>query len=172
MFSGKTSELMRRVNRLLAADQEVLLIKYKKDIRYSESEIVTHNMVSMPARKVAKLDDVLSMADLSKYHYVVIDEAQFFPDLFRVVTDLVNERGVNVIIAALQGNFKKELMGNTHRLFPHAYSIDQLRAICMVCKKEEAHLTTKYAGHKTEEEDIGGSEKYKAVCAKCFESVY
>jgi len=172
MFSGKTSELVRRINRLVAADQEVLLIKYKNDTRYSESDFVTHNMVSMPARRVARLAEVLVMRDLLKYQYIIIDEAQFFPDLFRVVIELVNEKGINVIIAALQGNFKREPMGETHRLFPYAHSIDQLRAICMICKKEEAHLSMKIAGYGKEEEDIGGAEKYKAVCGKCFESVY
>ncbi|CAG2208677.1 TK [Mytilus edulis] len=124
MFSGKTTELMRRMKRYQIANYKCLVIKYSKDDRYDKEGIATHDKQTLPAVPAEKLDDVLVMAE--NFEVIGVDEGQFFPDVVSF-SDEMAERGKTVIVAALDGTFQKkvEIIGGA----------DKYLAVCRSCFK-------------------------------------
>lgn len=166
MFSGKSSELFRRLRRYICAGKRCHLIKYAHDDRYSVDKAATHDRQEYDA----VCANVLDMSDTTTFPIPLIDvfgidEGQFFTNISEVAEKLAN-LGKIVVIAALNGTYQRKTFGDVHNLLPIAEKIDVLNAVCMVCKRDAAF--TKRLDEKTEVlEDIGGSEKYVAVCRKC-----
>ncbi|XP_042622932.1 thymidine kinase, cytosolic-like [Cyprinus carpio] len=148
MFSGKSTELMRRVRRFQVAQYSCLLIKYAKDTRYSQMGMATHDM-SMDLQACV----------------IGIDEGQFFPDTVEFCEEMAN-MGKTIVVAALDGTFQRKPFGNILNLVPLAESVVKLNAVCMQCFKEAAY--TKRLGAEQEVEVIGGADKYHAVCRACY----
>ncbi|KAK7118965.1 hypothetical protein R3I94_020970 [Phoxinus phoxinus] len=163
MFSGKSTELMRRVRRFQVAQYSCLLIKYAKDTRYSQTGMSTHDMSMMEAVPASLLCDVRSLA--LQACVIGIDEGQFFPDTVEFCEEMAN-MGKTIIVAALDGTFQRKPFGNILNLVPLAESVVKLNAVCMQCFKEAAY--TKRLGAEKEVEVIGGSDKYHAVCRRCY----
>lgn len=162
MFSGKSTELMRRVRRFQIAQYKCLVIKYAKDTRYSNS-FSTHDRNTIDALPACMLRDVtqesLSVAVIG------IDEGQFFPDIVDFCEMMANE-GKTVIVAALDGTFQRKAFGSILNLVPLAESVVKLTAVCMECFREAAY--TKRLGLEKEVEVIGGADKYHSVCRLCY----
>ncbi|XP_063040777.1 thymidine kinase, cytosolic [Engraulis encrasicolus] len=163
MFSGKSTELMRRVRRFQIAQYKCLVIKYAKDTRYSEKGMATHDKNVMDAVPANCLNDLRSLA--LDACVIGIDEGQFFPDTVEFCEDMAN-RGKIIIVAALDGTFQRKPFGNILSLVPLAESVVKLSAVCMKCFKEAAY--TKRLGAEKEVEVIGGADMYHAVCRGCY----
>lgn len=163
MFSGKTTELMRRLKRYQIAKHKCLIIKYANDNRYDSDGIATHDRQVLPAVAAMDLKDLKSKAD--EYTVIGIDEGQFFPDTVEFAEEMAN-RGKTVIVAALDGTFQRSGFGNILSLVPLAESVVKLTAVCMICFEEASY--TKRTSAETSVEVIGGSEKYIATCRKCY----
>ncbi|XP_006635214.1 thymidine kinase, cytosolic [Lepisosteus oculatus] len=163
MFSGKSTELMRRVRRFQIAQYKCLLVKYSKDNRYSDSGVATHDRRTMEAVPASQLRDIYQLAlDCA---VIGIDEGQFFPDTVEFCEELAN-MGKTIIVAALDGTFQRKAFGNILNLVPLAESVVKLNAVCMECFREAAY--TKRLGAEKEVEVIGGADKYHAVCRACY----
>ncbi|XP_012516778.1 PREDICTED: thymidine kinase, cytosolic isoform X1 [Propithecus coquereli] len=162
MFSGKSSELMRRVRRFQIAQYECLVIKYAKDTRYSNS-FCTHDRNTMEALPACLLRDVAQEA--LGVAVIGIDEGQFFPDIVDFSETMANA-GKIVIVAALDGTFQRKAFGAILNLVPLAESVVKLTAVCMECFREAAY--TKRLGTEKEVEVIGGADKYHSVCRLCY----
>ncbi|XP_076157666.1 thymidine kinase, cytosolic [Alosa pseudoharengus] len=163
MFSGKSTELMRRVRRFQIAQYNCLVIKYAKDTRYSEKGVATHDQNIMEAVPANSLKDVRSLA--MRACVIGIDEGQFFPDTVEFCEEMANH-GKIVIVAALDGTFQRKPFGNILSLVPLAESVVKLNAVCMQCFKEAAY--TKRLGAEKAVEVIGGADMYHAVCRGCY----
>jgi len=163
MFSGKSTELMRRVRRFQVAQYNCLVIKYAKDTRYSEKGMATHDKNTMEAMPANCLRDVRSLA--LKACVIGIDEGQFFPDTVEFCEEMAN-MGKTIIVAALDATFQRKAFGNILNLVPLAESVVKLNAVCMQCFKEASY--TKRLGAEKEVEVIGGADKYQAVCRRCY----
>ncbi|XP_067287519.1 thymidine kinase, cytosolic [Pseudorasbora parva] len=163
MFSGKSTELMRRVRRFQVAQYSCLLIKYAKDTRYSQTGMATHDMSTMEAVPASCLRDVWALA--LQACVIGIDEGQFFPDTVEFCEEMAN-MGKTIIVAALDGTFQRKAFGNILNLVPLAESVVKLNAVCMQCFKEAAY--TKRLGAEKEVEVIGGADMYHAVCRSCY----
>lgn len=165
MFSGKSEELIRRLNRARIARQNVQVFKPKIDARYSVEEIASHSgqkHESMPVTTSADL-----MAEIADETQVVgIDEAQFF-DMGLI--DAVNElaaRGKRVIIAGLDQDYTGKPFEPMPQLLSIAEFITKTHAICVKCGS-----TANYSQRTVESEErveVGASDKYEARCRKCF----
>lgn len=162
MFSGKSTELMRRVRRFQVAQYKCLVIKYAKDTRYS-SLFATHDRNTMEALPACLLKDVTD--DAKGVAVIGIDEGQFFPDIVEF-SELMANKGKIVIVAALDGTFQREAFGDILNLVPLAESVVKLTAVCMQCFREAAY--TKRLGVEKEVEVIGGADKYHSVCRHCY----
>ncbi|XP_028647657.1 thymidine kinase, cytosolic [Erpetoichthys calabaricus] len=163
MFSGKSTELMRRVRRFQIAQYKCLVIKYSKDVRYSAGGVATHDRHIMEAVPASHLKDVYELALSSSV--IGIDEGQFFSDVVEFCEEMAN-LGKIIIVAALDGTFQRKPFGNILNLVPLAESVVKLNAVCMECYREAAY--TKRLGSEKEVEVIGGADKYHAVCRVCY----
>ncbi|XP_069786087.1 thymidine kinase, cytosolic [Narcine bancroftii] len=163
MFSGKSTELMRRVRRFQIAQYQCLLVKYAKDTRYSNEDLATHDRCTMQAIPATKLSEVYQEA--LKSAVIGIDEGQFFPDCVEFSEEMAN-KGKTVIVAALDGTFQRKAFGNILNLVPLAESVVKLSAVCMKCYREAAY--TKRLGFEKEVEVIGGMDMYRATCRLCY----
>ncbi|KAG8446436.1 hypothetical protein GDO86_014043 [Hymenochirus boettgeri] len=163
MFSGKSTELMRRVQRFQIAQYKCLVIKYAKDTRYSKEKLATHDQRTMAAVSACRLYDAATEALTCSV--IGIDEGQFFPDTVEFCEEMANH-GKTVIVAALDGTFQRKAFGNILNLVPLAESVVKLNSVCMECFREAAY--TKRLGSEKEVEVIGGAEKYHSVCRMCY----
>ena len=168
MRSGKTSELLRRKRRSEYANKKCLLIKYYKDTRYdpvigSTERIVTHDLVSDEAivsTGNSLRQTLMSVKDLSTYRCLYIDEIQFYDDAAEVCDDLAN-RGYDVTVSGLQGDFQRKIFKSVSDLIPLCEDVVQLTAIDPVTGNE-APFTYRISSEK-EQEVIGNTDKYIAV---------
>jgi len=170
MFSGKSSELVRRVRRHSLQQREVLMIKYCFDNRYTDADkMSTHDKVMMAACSAGRLDAVVeNEATAQKYadaQVIGIDEGQFFPDIVEFCERAANQ-GKIVIVAALDGTFEKKPFGRILDLIPLAEKLDKLNAVCTVCYSDAAFTFRK--SDDTAVELIGGAEMYVPLCRSCF----
>eukprot|EP01052_Picozoa_sp_SAG31_P000654 SAG31_NODE_19_length_35031_cov_42.510707_5_plen_210_part_00 len=165
MFSGKSSELQRRLRRFTVAKKNCLLIKYCGDTRYDESCGVTHDQVQMQAVPVAQLSDVSEIL-LEDADVIGIDEGSFLPDIVEFCEQQAN-RGKTVIVASLDATFQRKEFGRVCELVPLAEEVVKLTAVCSSCAKPAA-FSRRLDSTSLEVEDIGGAEKYDAVCRSCF----
>jgi len=172
MFSGKTEEMIRRVRRARIAKQQVQVFKPAIDNRYAVEEVKSHNGLGVEALLVSHTAELL--ASLRPDTEVIgIDEIQFFDEpIVAVVQDLAN-RGVRVIAAGLDMDFRGEPFGPMPRLMSAAEHVDKLHAICVVCGAEASRTKRLIDGRPAAYDDpiiiVGGSESYEARCRHCHE---
>jgi len=166
MFSGKSSELIRRLKRFRAINKKVLVINSTKDTRSPDSVVKTHDNVTFDCVKTTRINDVIIMPEYIEADIIGIDEAQFFGNLIRFVEySLAN--GKHLIVAGLDGDYRQRFFGEILCLIPMANTIDKLSAYCMECGDGTlAHFTRRTSGGGNLQELIGAEDVYKAVCRK------
>ncbi|XP_054712789.1 thymidine kinase, cytosolic-like [Uloborus diversus] len=167
MFSGKTTELIRRLRRYQIAKHECLVIKYANDMRYDSINVATHDRQMIPAVAATTLTDLKNEAEA--YSVIGVDEGQFFPDTVSFAEEMAN-KGKIVIVAALDATFQRKSFGDILQLVPLAENVIKLTAVCKLCFEEASF--TKRIGCETKIEVIGGIDKYMAVCRKCYSLDY
>ncbi|GIX78626.1 thymidine kinase, cytosolic [Caerostris extrusa] len=130
MFSGKTTELIRRLKKYQIANHKCLIIKYPHDTRYSEKEISTHDKQTLDAVSVGILSDLKNQTE--HYSVIGIDEGQFFSDIVSFSEEMANN-GKIVIVAALDGTYQRKGFSNILQLIPLAENVIKLTSVCMLC---------------------------------------
>ena len=177
MFSGKTTELLRRIKRYRIAKQYCVLIKYVKDIRpelnSSTGMIGTHDRDTMQCDiATASLEDVLKFLHnypmIQQARVIGIDEGQFLPGLVEFCEEMAR-LGKTVIVSALSSTFERKSFDRVSDLIAKADSIDHMTAICTECYEPAAF--SKRMTKETATEVIGGADKYSARCRQCFSRV-
>lgn len=165
MFSGKTEELIRRVRRAEFAKLKVQVFKPVIDNRYKEKEVTSHNLNSMDAIPLNSIDEIWDHLS-SKTRVVGIDEGQFFDErIIQVVQDLA-DRGLRVIIAGLDTDWKGNPFEPMPTLMAIAENVTKQHAVCMVCGAP-ASRTQKTSGGDSKIE-VGAAESYEARCREHF----
>lgn len=163
MFSGKTTEMIRRLKRYQVARHACLIIKYSGDTRYDNNGVATHDRQTLPAVSTDKLTPMCQKA--LNYDVIGIDEGQFFSDVVQFADQLANI-GKIVIVAALDGTFQKKVFGDILNLVPLSENVTKLSAVCTICFRAASFTRRKTQENKVEV--IGGGDKYLAVCRECF----
>ena len=158
MFSGKTEELIRRMKRAKFAKQKVEIFKPAIDTRYSDIDVVSHDMHTITSTPVDSSSSILLLS--SDIEVVGIDEAQFFDNgLVNVCNELAN-RGVRVIVAGLDMDFKGIPFG------PIADDVTKVHAICVKCG------SLAYVSHRLIASDkrvvLGEHSEYEPLCRECY----
>lgn len=168
MFSGKTEELIRRLNRAKIAKQKVEIFKPHIDVRYSEDEVVSHNSNSIRSTPVETSANILLLA--SNVDVVGIDEAQFFDEgLADVCNELANQ-GVRVIVAGLDMDFRGKPFGPIPALMATAEYVTKVHAVCMRCGS-----LANYSHRLSEAEKLvllGEKDEYEPLCRSCYQKVH
>jgi thymidine kinase len=128
MFSGKTEELIRRLNRAIIAKQKVEIFKSVTDKRYHHEQIVSHNENAIRSTPVNFANDILLLA--GDCDVVGIDEAQFFDDAIPEVCNTLANQGKRVIVAGLDMDFEGKPFGPMPHLLAIAEFVTKVHAIC------------------------------------------
>ncbi len=167
MFCGKTDELLRRLRRAIIAKQKIQVFKPGFDIRYSSGKVTSHAGNEYEASPIESTTEISALLH-NDVTLVAIDEAQFFDEeIIPVVQDLV-ERGIRVIVAGLDMDFRGDPFGQMPRLLAQAEFVDKLHAICMVCGEEATRTQRLVDGKPAHYDDpiiiVGASEMYEARC--------
>jgi len=167
MFSGKTDELIRRLVRATIARQKVQVFKPAIDVRYAVEKVTSHTGSNFDAIPVEKSTDILSKIDKDTT-VVGMDEAQFFDADIVNVAQALAARGIRVIAAGLDMDFRGEPFGPMPVLMSMAESVEKLHAICMVCGDEASRTQRLVNGKPAKYDDpvviVGASEMYEARC--------
>ena len=164
MFSGKTEELIRRLVRAQFAKQEVAIFKPKTDNRYSDDYIVSHNKRKIKSIILDSASDIYNFKD--KADVFGIDEAQFFDNsIINICRELANA-GKRVVIAGLDKDYLAKPFGPMPELLIEAEYITKVNAICIRCG-DPANFSHRISLEKTQVV-VGESDKYEALCRKCF----
>jgi thymidine kinase len=167
MFSGKTEELIRRLRRAQFANQPLLLFKPVIDDRYHEEDVVSHQGTSLKAIPVRHSDEILTT--WAKEKVVAIDEAQFFDQGIVDVANTLAKKGVRVILAGLDMDYKGVPFGPMPQLLCIAEYVTKVHAICVSCGNlaQFSHRTA----NETEQVLVGATEKYKPLCRACYNKI-
>lgn len=165
MFSGKTEELIRRMKRAKFAKQKVEIFKPSIDTRYSDEDVVSHDQNSIHSTPIESSGSLLLLA--SDIDVVGIDEAQFFDNgLVEVCNELAN-RGVRVIVAGLDMDFKGIPFGPIPALCAIADEVTKVHAICVRCG------ALAYVSHRLISNDrrvlLGEKDEYEPLCRECYQ---
>ena len=164
MFSGKSEELIRRLRRAQIARQKVLAFKPALDTRYDESAISSHSELSIPCIPIAKAEDI--WAHIAADTQVVgIDEVQFLGDEIVPLCQTLANRGVRIICAGLDQDYRGEPFEPVPRLLALAEFITKALAICVVCGNPANRTQRKVAS--AERVLIGAAEAYEPRCRLC-----
>ena len=164
MFSGKTEELIRRLKRAKFANQRIEIFKPEVDTRYSDMDVVSHDLHSIPCTPVKDPVKMLEAADDTQV--VGIDEAQFFDEsLIGVAQELAN-RGKRVIIAGLDTDYKGKPFGPIPALMAVAEDVQKVHAICVKCGNLANHSHRLTKSHKLVV--LGEKDVYEPLCRQCY----
>jgi thymidine kinase len=164
MFSGKTEELIRRLNRARIAKLNVGIVKPSLDTRYHTSDIVSHNASAIASTPVALAADIPPLT--TDCDVVGIDEAQFFdPAIVDICRQLADE-GKRVIVAGLDMDFAGKPFGCIPQLMAIAEYVTKVHAICVVCG-DVAHYSYRLVPSQ-ERVLLGETDSYEARCRRCF----
>ncbi len=164
MFSGKTEELIRRLKRAQYANLKVEIFKPQIDVRYDETNIVSHDANSIKSTPINSSSNLLLIS--SNIDIVGIDEAQFFDDGLPDVCDALANKGVRVIVAGLDMDFMGNPFGPIPALLSKAEFVTKVHAICMQCGDFASHSFRLVKGDTTL--FLGEKESYEPRCRKCF----
>jgi thymidine kinase len=172
MFSGKTEELIRRVKRAQIARQKVQVFKPRIDTRYSTGQVASHNGALHTALPVEGSPDIGPLIKPDT-NVVAIDEAQFFDEGVVDLCKQLARRGVRVIVAGLDTDFRGEPFGPMPLLMAEAEMVDKLQAICVVCGAPASRTQRMIDGQPANYNDpiimVGAKENYEARCRHCHE---
>ncbi len=164
MFSGKTEELIRRLKRARFAKQKVEIFKPVVDMRYSQTNVISHDENSINSTPVENSSNILLLS--ANVDVVGIDEAQFFDNgLVEVVVKLAN-MGIRVIVAGLDMNFKGEPFGPMPEIMAVADYVTKVHAVCMHCGS-----IAQFSHRISEKEQLvllGEKDFYEPLCRRCY----
>lgn len=164
MFSGKTEELIRRMKRAKFAHQKVEIFKPAIDVRYSEEDVVTHEGQAISSTPVDNSSSILLLG--SDCDVIGIDEAQFFDENLPSVCTQLAEKGIRVIAAGLDMDFKGVPFGPMPALMAIADDVTKVHAICVRCGAQA------YVSHRLVDNDkrvlLGEVNEYEPLCRECY----
>lgn len=165
MFSGKTSELVRRYNRHTIGGRKCIMIKYKNDTRYDDAAVVTHDKIKIRAFVCEHLYEADELID--KYDVICIDELQFYKDA-DIICDSWANQGKIIEACGLNGTFNRTPFPIISNILPLAQNVTFLKAVCKENGNDAIYSHINIDVNDNSTEIIGGDDKYNAVDRKTY----
>jgi thymidine kinase len=180
MFSGKTSRLVEIYKQCKFCNISVTVINHSIDNRYDDMLLSTHDKVKIPCIKTETLKSIwtntnnygsLNKEDIifhtiKSANVILINEGQFFPDLYEVVVDML-ENGKQVYVCGLDGDFERKKFGQILDIIPLCDKVTKLTSLCSLCKDGTPGIFSLRLSNE-KEQTIVGSENYIPVCRSCY----
>ncbi|OGP05625.1 MAG: thymidine kinase [Deltaproteobacteria bacterium GWA2_38_16] len=167
MFSGKTEELIRRLRRAQIAKLKVQVFKPTIDSRYSADHIASHNSQKLLAKAIRSAQEILNLVEKDT-QVVGVDEAQFFNQDLVTVCQTLADRGIRVIVAGLDQDYRGVPFEPIPQLLAVAEYITKNNAICVVCGNPASRSQRIVA--EGDRVVVGAQEAYEARCRLCFDA--
>ncbi|HHF08402.1 MAG: thymidine kinase [Thermotogae bacterium] len=170
MYSGKTTELLSLIEIYALGKKNYLVFKPAIDVRYSEEHIVSHTGLKAPATNVKGSDE---LHKIFKKHgepldAIFIDEIHFFDENIIKVIEKIIYSGVNVFCVGLDMSYKHRPFNTTAQIMGIADEVIKKKAVCHICGEYKAVVSYRKVEETESEIDVGGMEKYIAVCRDCY----
>jgi thymidine kinase len=170
MFSGKTSRLLEIYKQCIFCNISVAVINHSSDVRYdiSTTTLSTHDQHKIPCFSFTTLSSSLSNPDIFNAQVILINEGQFFEDLFPVVSQFL-QQGKKIYIAGLDGDFERKKFGTILDLIPLCDKVTKLASLCSKCKNGTPGI---FSMRLTQEKQqtLVGADNYIPVCRICYQS--
>lgn len=173
MFSGKTSALLEVYKKAMFCNKKVMVINYSHDKRYSDTELSTHDLKMIPCTQTTKLGELFDIynkvdrAEILKQDIILINEGQFFSDLFEWVSYIIENHPIHIYVCGLDSDFEKKKFGTIVDLIPIADSVEKLTSWCVICKNGTPAIYSHRLSNETQQ-CIIGSSNYIPLCRNCF----
>jgi len=167
MFSGKTTHLIQAYKKYTYIGKRVLVLNYSDDKRYHDSMLSTHDKIMIPCVQTTRIRDIWNSREFVNSEVVLINEGQFFPDLYETVLEMIDVYKKTVYICGLDGDFKRGKFGEILELIPHCDKVTKLQSLCSQCKNGKVAIFS----HRLTPEDsqiLIGSDIYIPLCRKCY----
>lgn len=173
MFSGKTTRLIQLYKTRSYIGKRVVVINYVGDTRYHETMLSTHDRVTIPCLFVEDLNDIWENRENPHWNEVhsadtiLINEGQFFKNLFHTVLEMVEKENKEVFICGLDGDFKRSIFGELLGLIPYCDSVEKLNSLCANCRNGTPGIFS----HRISSEEaqvVVGSDNYQPLCRNCY----
>ena len=173
MFSGKTTLAMQTVRRYRSVGTKVMIISHSSDSRYTQNGVSSHDRIVMDSHLCTVLTPMLDEIDWAVAKVIVIEEAQFFPDLLDFCTQAVEKYNKTVFVYGLDGNYKRQAFGQILNLCSLADTFQKISAFCKICQSENTPgiFTASLMPMPQDGIHVGGAEVYAAVCRQHYLSV-
>lgn len=171
MFAGKSSAIIRIVNRHRSIQTPILLVSHISDNRYSEDHVVAnHDMVQIPCKRWPTLLEHLQDDSYKEAKLIIIEESQFFGDLKKFVLHAVEEDIKHVVVVGLDGDADRHPFGQILDLIPYADTITKLKAFCSECRNGTEALFSYCKAREAKQAQVcvGGEEMYTPLCRKHY----
>lgn len=169
MFSGKTEELIRRIKRAQIAKQKTQIFKPVLDNRYSLEHVQSHSSQKLDAKCIQNPEEILSLLE-DNTRVVGIDEAQFFPTAVIEVSQRLANRGLRVVVAGLDMDYRGVPFGPMPQLMATAEYVTKMQAICTICGNAASRTFRRKSTAETGQILVGAEDFYEARCRRCAES--
>ena len=173
MFSGKTTALLEVYKKATLCNKNVMVVNYSHDKRYSATQLSTHDLKMIPCIQILKLCELydiynkIDRTEILKYDIILINEGQFFEDLYEWIYYFVDNHNIDIYVCGLDSDFKRNKFGQMIDLIPIADKVTKLTAWCVLCKnKTPAIYSHRLSNEK--EQCIIGSSNYIPLCRNCF----
>lgn len=165
MFSGKTTRLIEIYNKYIRSSQKVAVINYVQDTRYNENMLSSHDRKMIPCIFAENLSTIINTQEVLEADIILINEGQFFEDIFESVKILVENKNKKVYICGLDGDFKRKSFGTLLTLIPICDNITKLHSNCNSCCNEAI-----FSHRITDEKELVviGSSNYIPLCRICY----
>jgi thymidine kinase len=177
MFSSKTSTLLEIYKKYKFCNIPVSIINHSIDKRYHETMISTHDKIMAPCLQTDKLGDLWnyqesenSLNTLRMSEVILINEGQFFEDLYDIVIDML-KYNKKIYICGLDGDFERKKFGQIIDLIPLCDKVNKLTSLCSVCKDGTKAIFSKRISSE-KEQTVVGFNNYIPVCRKCYDNDY
>lgn len=165
MFSGKTTRLVEIYNKHIHADKKIIAVNYSADKRYHESMLSTHDKVFIPCIFSDSINELFSNNNFMNADVILINEGQFFSDIYDSVKQLVEVFNKKVYVCGLDSDFRRQKFGDLLNLITLCDNVVKLHSSCSKCNNEAIF------SHRLSNEDnqvVIGSDNYKPLCRNCY----
>ena len=168
MYAGKSTELIRIINRYKCLKKKIIIINHIFNNRYGSKGLTTHNKDKIEQCIILDKLSNINIHILQESDVIIIEELQFFEDAYNNIIEWCDNHNKIVVAAGLDGDFKREPFGDVLRLIPHADKVTKLSALCKKCGDGTLAHFSKRITNDNEKTMVGCDDIYEAVCRKHF----
>jgi len=169
MFSSKTTTILEIYKKCVFCSIPVTIVNHSIDTRYDDSLLSSHDKIKAPCLQANELKDVWPTNPvLFSSQVILINEGQFFPDLYDTVLNML-ENNKKIYICGLDGDFERKKFGQILDLIPFCDKVTKMHSICSLCRDGTMAIFSMRLTNETEQ-TIVGSNNYIPVCRKCYKN--